>query len=681
VSAPPLTHLSPQPTPTTEVELFSVAGADGILRHVNARFAALLGADLDELEERSVLELVHPEDVPEVVGALAALAAGTPEVLTETRFRQHDGTWVHLEWVARPVPGSDLWWASGRETTLLHRLRAEGGDLRARLQLAVGETAAMWSLDLRTGELTWEPQARSVFGVPVEELPADLATFSTWVHDDDRLPLEAAFDQMRRAGAAEADARIVRPTEVRHVSVRGQVIERDRRKRAVRAVGLVLDVTTARAMEEQMLRMVMSDALTGGPNRRAFDKALRAQWRAATRSTEPLSVLMLDIDDFKQLNDTHGHLVGDAVLTGVWRALSGALHRDGDSVARFGGEEFAVVLPGVDAEGARVVAERCCAAVREVRIDQAPGWRLTVSAGTATRSGADGHEPASATELLGRADEALYVAKAVGKDRVVGYESALSAQAALDRAVRDGLRDDEFVMHYQPVVDLSSGEVTSYEALMRWERPGHGLVGPGAFNPPAEARDLIKDLGRFALRSSTRQAAAWAADATSPVAVAVNLSARHLADAGVVYDVSVALEQSGLPPRLLVVELTETALADDAAVHEHLTRLRNLGVQVAIDDFGTGYTSVGQIPHLPADVLKIDRSFVCSPEPRQRDLVALMVAAAHAFDLRVVAEGVETAEVYEWVRELGCDHAQGYLIARPGPAEAHTATECRTGSR
>jgi diguanylate cyclase (GGDEF)-like protein/PAS domain S-box-containing protein len=671
--------LSPQPTPATEVELFSVAGPDGVLRHVNARFAALLGADLDELEERSVLELVHPEDVPEVVGALAALAAGTAEVLTESRFRQHDGTWVHLEWVARPVAGSDLWWATGRETTLLHQLRAEGGDLRARLQLAVGETAAMWSLDLRTGELSWEPQARSVFGVPVEELPADLAAFSTWVHDDDRPQLQAAFERLRGSGSAEADARIVRPGEVRHVSVRGQVIERDRRERAVRAVGLVLDVTTARAMEEQMLRMVMSDALTGGPNRRAFDKALRAQWRAATRSAEPLSVLMLDLDDFKLLNDTHGHLVGDAVLTGVWRALSGALHREGDSVARFGGEEFAVVLPGVDAEGARVVAERCCAAVREVRIDQAPGWRLTVSTGTATRSGADGPEPASATELLGRADEALYAAKAAGKDRVVGYESALSAQAALDRAVRDGLRDGEFVMHYQPVVALRSGEVTSYEALMRWERPGHGLVGPGSFIPRAEASDLIMDLGRFALRASTRQAAAWAA--TTPVAVAVNLSARHLADPGVVYDVSVALEQSGLPPERLVVELTETALADDAAVHEHLSRLRELGVQVAIDDFGTGYTSVGQLPHLPADVLKIDRSFVCSTEPRQRDLVALMVAAAHAFDLRVVAEGVETDEVYEWVRELGCDHAQGYLIARPGPAGAHTATEWRTGSR
>lgn len=668
----------PQPAPTTEVELFSVAGADGYLRQVNHRFADLLGIDADRLEGRSLLELVHPDDLPEVVAGLAALAGGHREVMVENRFRDRDGGWVHLQWVARPLPDSDLWWAAGRDTTPFHRLRAEGDDLKARLQLAVGEAAATWELDLRTGALTWEPRAAELLGVDAGGPPADVESLLTLLAETDRAHARQAFDALAVTGAVEVDVRMVGDA-ARHLSLRGTVTERDRRERATRAVGLVLDVTSAKAMEEQLLRMVMTDPLTGAANRRAFDQTLRAAWRQAVVQDTCLSVLMIDVDDFKRLNDTHGHLVGDQVLTTVWRTLEATVRDEGGGVARFGGEEFTLALPGVDAEGAVAVAERLCAAVRAVRIRQAPCWRPSVSIGTATRTAAAG--PASSDELTARADSALYLAKASGKDRVEAFETSLAGQLELESAIRAGLAADEFVLHYQPIVAMTTGRVVGCEALMRWQRPGHGLLGPHAFIPVAEKSDLIVDLGVRALELATRQACVWAepglagaepglagGGSAAGVRVSVNLSARHVGAPRVVDDVAAALESSGLAPELLGVELTETALGDSALVEQHLRTLRTRGVAVAIDDFGTGYTALGQLPHIPADTLKIDRSFVASPDPRRRELVTLMIAAARTFGLDVVAEGIETQAEYASLRDAGCDQAQGYLIARPMPA-------------
>ena len=405
-------------TRATEVELFSLAGHDGHLREVNEAFARLLGLPLSEVNGRSLLELVHPDDLTQIVAGLAALEGGAAEVVLENRFLQHGGTTVYLQWVARPVPGTDLWWAAGRDTTEFHRLLAQRLDLRARLDLAVGSAAAaLWELDVRSGGFTWEQQAAEVLGVAAGPLPADAAALAAVAHPDDAGAGASALQQLADVGVCEVGLRVGQGAGQRHLSLRGRVLDRDRRGRALRAVGLVLDVTAEKAMEEQMLRMVMSDALTGVPNRRAFDQALRGEWRRCTRASEPLSMIMVDIDDFKRFNDTFGHLVGDAALIAVARALAASLHREGDLLARFGGEEFAVVLPGVDETGALLVAEALVEAVRAVTVRQAAGWRLTVSVGAA--SWPPGSARGTSMELVDRADRALYAAKAAGKDRAV----------------------------------------------------------------------------------------------------------------------------------------------------------------------------------------------------------------------------------------------------------------------
>lgn len=413
----------------TEVELFSLAGHDGHLREVNAAFAALLGLTESEVNGRSLLEFVHPADIVQIVSGIAALERGEPEVMMENRFVQPGGRAVHLQWVARPVPGTDAWWAAGRNTTEFHLLLAQRLDLRASLDLALGHTiAALWDLDVKSGVFNWEPQAAEVLSIAVGALPVTANDLAGVVHPADSAAAVAAVQEMISSGAVEVGLRVGEHAELRYLSLRGKILTRDRRGRAMRAVGLLLDVTAEKAMEEQMLRMVMSDALTGVPNRRAFDQAVRTEWRRCTRELEPLSVLMIDIDDFKRFNDTFGHLVGDAALIAVARALSNTLQRAGDVLARYGGEEFAVIMPTVDIPGAMAMAmaERLVEAVRAVVVRQATGWHASVSIGAATWF--PGSSTAKATDLLMRADTALYAAKAAGKDRAVAFEEPAQAR-------------------------------------------------------------------------------------------------------------------------------------------------------------------------------------------------------------------------------------------------------------
>ncbi len=657
----------------SEIELFSVAGTDGFLREVNQSFSSLLGMTQDELRGRSLLEFTHPDDLVALLEGLVALERGASEVLVDNRFRQADGRWVHLQWVARPMGESGLWWASGRDTTEFHHLLAEQLDLRARLELAVGglSTAAMWDLDLRAGVLTWETHAAAVLGIEAHPLPTTLEELGQLVLPEDRAAVTAALESLQERDLVNVVARFGERSAPRYLSLRGKVLQRDRRGRAARAVGLALDVTAEKSMEDQMLRLVMSDALTGIPNRRALDQALRAEWRRCTRALEPLSVVIVDLDDFKAFNDTFGHLVGDDALTALARTLTSQVHREGDVVARFGGEEFAVVLPNTHSAGAVAVANRMLEATRAIGLRQADGHRFTISAGSATWL--PGSPMSKPGQLLTRADQALYAAKARGKDRAETYEQAVATRVALEEAIADGLRQNQFELHYQPVIGLSRGELDGFEALIRWNRPGHGRVSPDDFIPAAEASTLICDLGRWVLNTAARQLSQWSAEGLDtdepPLRMAVNASARHVSTMAIVSDVEAALQASGLPSTQLVIELTETALVDEARADDHLAQIRAFGVSTALDDFGTGYTSVGQIPHLPVDVLKIDRSFVASEDTRQQELVRLMITAAHAFGLRVIAEGIEEPDTLNWLRSLGCDLAQGYLIGRPMPAE------------
>ena len=393
------------------------------------------------------------------------------------------------------------------------------------------------------------------------------------------------------------------------------------------------------------------DALTGLVNRRGFDDALQELLAAASRGDEPLSAALLDLDHFKQINDTDGHEAGDAVLVrlaGTWRAQL----PDGAVLARHGGDEFALLLPGLRGAAALAEVERLAA------LHPAVG----VSGGVAQ------HVPGeTAAQLMRRADGALYSAKEAGRGRcALDGAAGCELSADLAAAVAAGAIDVAF----QPLVAMDTGRVFGVEALARWTHPTRGPVGPDEFIPIAEQSGLVLRLGAAVLRSSLAQLTALRADTGRQLRLGINVSVRELADPTYPQRVAALLAEFGWPPDHLTIEVTESLLETDASVLvATLEELLALGAGVAVDDFGTGYSSLSRLDTLPVGHLKLDTSFVATltTSPRRARMVASVIALADALGLGLVAEGVETVEQHDLLRQLGCRYAQGWLYGRPMP--------------
>jgi diguanylate cyclase (GGDEF)-like protein len=422
----------------------------------------------------------------------------------------------------------------------------------------------------------------------------------------------------------------------------------------------------------QLRHQALHDALTGLPNRvLALDRAEQLLARAR-RQHLPVAALYLDLDGFKQVNDNFGHAVGDELLRTVASRLTSVI-RDSDTAARLGGDEFVILLDGatldVDPE---MVAERLREVLRQpYDLDSQIGRPLSVTASIGIALG----ERASADELLRDADLALYEAKAAGKDSCALFDSHMQTAArerlALEMDLIEALERHELYLLYQPTFDLSSERVVGVEALIRWRHPTRGVVSPEEFIPIAEESGLIVPIGRWVLEQACHQAAVWHSHGHE-VGVAVNVSARQLDDDGLIEDVRRTLRDSGLDPAALTLEVTETTLMRDAdATARRLALLKQLGVLIAIDDFGTGYSSLAYLRQFPADVLKIDRSFVggIATSTESAALIHTLVQLGKALHIETLAEGIENPAQLETLRREHCDHGQGFLFSRP--LEAH----------
>jgi diguanylate cyclase (GGDEF)-like protein len=431
-----------------------------------------------------------------------------------------------------------------------------------------------------------------------------------------------------------------------------------------------------RRAEATLAHQASHDPLTDLPNRALFLGRMAAALEPSDRSGGQVGVLFLDLDRFKFVNDSLGHEAGDALLLAVAARLRGAI-RPGDTVARFGGDEFVVLLEELaDRSAAESVADRVVTAVAApVALD---GHEVTVSASVGIALARAGH--ISPSDVLRDADAALRWAKTGGKACGVVYEpwmgDQLRERVALEGELRQALARDELRLAYQPIVELATGRVEGMEALVRWEHRERGVLLPGVFVPLAEETGLIGPIGAWVLAVACRQGRAWQDRFPTPPVVSVNLSARQMQQSDFVETAERILQETGLDPALLRLELTESAvMADPDGATATLRQLKELGVEVALDDFGTGYSSLGSLTRLPIDVLKIDRGFVAGLGRAGGDaaIVQAVVAMAPALGLRVVAEGVETREQLEQLRELGCELGQGYHFASAIPAEAATA--------
>jgi diguanylate cyclase (GGDEF)-like protein len=427
--------------------------------------------------------------------------------------------------------------------------------------------------------------------------------------------------------------------------------------------------------EVALAHQALHDPLTELPNRALFLDRLEQALARAQRSSVNVAVLFLDLDRFKVVNDSLGHEAGDRLLVDVANRLRGVV-RPGDTVARFGGDEFTILCDVRGERDAVLIAERVAAAVEApFTLDDNEAF-LTTSLGIALTTG---RVDARAEALIRDADAAMYRAKERGKSRYELFDSNMRASAVdrleIENALHRALDRGEFRVFYQPAVDLLTGEPVGVESLVRWQHPERGLVGPDEFIALTEETGLIVPLGAWVLREACRQWKVWEESGTPAPRIAVNLSTRQLGQPDLVEVVADVLEETGMDPAQLSLEITEsTVLEDTESALGTLEALKRQGVRISLDDFGTGYSSLALLKRLPVDELKVDRSFVMGlgRDPKDSPIVSTVVGLAEALGLAAIAEGVETAAQAEELRRIGCRLAQGFYFARPQPAERTT---------
>ena len=404
------------------------------------------------------------------------------------------------------------------------------------------------------------------------------------------------------------------------------------------------------------------DGLTQLPNRALFHE--RLQKAVTTPGDRPVAVALIDLDDFKEVNDTLGHEIGDLLLIAVAQRLAGCVRTE-DTVARLGGDEFVVVLDGADPEAADLAARRMIEALHAPVL--ADGHELPIRASIGIADGRTGDDP---SVLLRHADIAMYAAKALPGTAFLHYDGGMGATGAdhahLGAELREAIRNDQLFLLYQPIVDLTDGRVRGAEALVRWAHPAHGTLAPDAFIPVAERTGLIVPLGRWVIREGLRQLAAWPA---GPAVLNINISPRDLREPGFAAAVAEMLTEFGVPADRITLEVTESMTVEPGASVVNLHDLRDLGVRVSLDDFGTGSSTLTLLHDCPVDEIKLDRSFTQAALDGRPPVAAAVIHLAQAMDLQVVAEGVETEEQARHLRELGYPAAQGYHFARPMTAD------------
>ncbi|HWY07772.1 MAG TPA: EAL domain-containing protein [Candidatus Acidoferrales bacterium] len=496
-----------------------------------------------------------------------------------------------------------------------------------------------------------------------------------------RDPMEMAVEQNRTVGLT-VNCVLVRRDGFESAIEDSAAPIHDRAGRVIGAVIVFHDVSAALAMTIQMTHSAQHDVLTSLPNRLLLNDRITQSIAVARRQKKHLAVIFLDLDRFKYINDSLGHAIGDELLQSISKRLLANV-RGSDTVSRQGGDEFVILLAEIARpQDAAISAQKLLHSLSAPHLLGGQELHIDGSIGISVYP-ADGND---AEMLIKSADTAMYHAKECGRNNFQFFTADMNLKSvqrqSLEASLRFALEREEFLLDYQPKVNLETGEITGVEALIRWQQPDRGLVPPAQFVPVAEDCGLIIPIGRWVMREACRQARAWQVAGLPPMPIAVNVSAVEFRDKGFVEGVRKILSETGLPAQYLELELTEGVLMKDAeSAASVLLELKAMGIHLAVDDFGTGYSSLSYLRKFPIDALKIDQSFIHqnNTTPDDSTIVSAVIAMGRSLKLRVVAEGVETLEQLMFLRALQCDEAQGFYFGRPVPA-AQFAESLRKGA-
>jgi len=541
-----------------------------------------------------------------------------------------------------------------------------------------------WEFDLINNSFYCSPEACRLLGLD-DENQATYNDFLATIIPSERHQVKQHIDSAIQSNTSVSiHYRVTLPDGVsHHILNRGEILF-DEDGRAEIVLGAVQDVTQLKHAEEEIRRLAFYDGLTGLANRMLFMDRLDYEITSAERSENVFALLFLDLDQFKRINDTYGHYIGDLLLKNVSETLqkcirssdtaSGPVTECSDAlIARFGGDEFIILLPDIsEPERAALVAQRILHEMPKTHHLDGHDISVTTSIGISVFP-ADGEK---SEILLKHADSAMYHAKETGRDNYQFYKESLNVAVlerfSLEQDIKGALKRGEFTLYYQPQIDLTTHKVIGAEALIRWMHPQKGMIPPDKFIPIAEESGLIVDINKWVIRTACKQNRTWIMAGLDPVRIAVNLSGYQLARQNIIQVIKGALQEADLDARYLEVEITENILMqDNEDTVWILQRMRALGLRIALDDFGTGYSSLNYLTSFPVDVIKIDRSFVMELPDLKNNLVIIkaIIAMGHSLGMKIIAEGIETEEQLALLKGFGADEGQGYYFSRPVPQD------------
>ncbi|XHX80091.1 MAG: EAL domain-containing protein [Stenomitos frigidus ULC029] len=660
---------------------------EGKLTFINPVAAQMLGWEADTLVGKLIPGLVHSSQPKGTLHwQTDSIDSAADQCflhhVNEEVFWRKDGTSFLVEYISTPILEHGV--LSGTVVTfqdITHRRQAEAAlrESEERYAIAVqGAKDGLWDWNLKTNQVYFSPRWKSMLGWEDNQIGNSLEEWFNRIHLED---LETVKEALIAHFAAqtpdfESEHRMLHQDNTyRWVLCRGLAVH-DGSGTVVRIAGSLTDITSRKQTEKQLLHDALHDTLTDLANRALFmDRLERAIERSKRHKQYLFAVLFLDLDRFKRVNDSLGHVIGNQLLIAIARRLQLCMRLE-DTVARLGGDEFVILLEDIEsASDATRVAERIQTELAQPF--HLSGHEMFTTASIGIALSATGYKQPEA--ILRDADAAMYRAKALGKSRYEMFDTSMHAQAVsllqLETDLRHAIERQEFELHYQPIVLLKNKNLVGFEALVRWRHPQRGLVSPGEFIPTAEDTGLIVPLGWWVLQEACRQMHLWQQQFAlhPPLTISVNLAGKQITQPDAAERVKQILQATGLHPSRLKLEITESSLMEHAeSTIAMLQQLKALGIQLAIDDFGTGYSSLSYLHRFPIDTLKIDRSFVnrMDVELEKLELVRTIATLAWNLSMDVVAEGIETQQQLSHLKALGCEYGQGYLFSKPVDARA-----------